>query len=258
MLKYLTRRALRLSSIAIPLVALTFIAGAFIAGAPTPAKADACSVIEPAGFPNLPNETGGAAVIGCTATINVDNHGVLSVQQNVNPAYDNSGDTIVAFTNNNGSSIFDLFVWGSTNKPIFDPTRPLSETLCGTIGAGTVQCGPTGDEGVILNGLGQKIGFVVFSNIGNSGGPGCTATPDNCADILFDIGGVTTNGLPSGDVAIFGLTEPQFLAALSGPNQVPEPGSFAVLGTGLLGLALYRFRLRQRRRVAARVKPQQA
>lgn len=144
MLTFLARCALRLSSIAIPLVAL-----AFIAGSPTPAKADACSVIEPAGFPNLPNSTGGGAVIGCTATINVDSHGVLSIQQNINPPYDNSGDSIIAFTNNSSSSIFDLYVWGSTNKPIFDPTRPLSEMLCGTIGSGTVQCGATGNEGVI-------------------------------------------------------------------------------------------------------------
>ncbi|HEY1503626.1 MAG TPA: PEP-CTERM sorting domain-containing protein [Stellaceae bacterium] len=253
MYAFLARYALRLSPIAIPLVALSF-----IAGAPSPAKADACSVIEPAAFPNLPNETGGGAVVGCTATVSVDRHGILSVQQNVNPAYDNSGDSIIAFTNNSSSSIFDLFVWGSTNKPIFDPTRPLSETLCGTLGAGAVHCGPTGDEGTILNTLGQKIGFVVFSNIGNSGGPGCSPTPDNCADILFDIGGVTSGGLPVGDVAIFGLTEPQFLAELSAPTKVPEPASLAVLGMGLLGLAFYRFRLRLRRRAAAALKPQHA
>ena len=111
MLTFLARCALRLTSIAIPLVAL-----ALVAGSPTPAKADVCSVVQPVGFPNLPNETGGAAVIGCTATINVDSHGVLSIQQNVNPPYDNSGDSIIAFTNNNSSSIYDLFIWGSTNS----------------------------------------------------------------------------------------------------------------------------------------------
>jgi hypothetical protein len=250
MLTFLARCALRLTSIAIPLVAL-----ALAAGSPTTAKADVCSVVQPVGFPNLPNETGGAAVIGCTATINVDSHGVLSIQQNVNPPYDNSGDSIIAFTNNNSSSIYDLFIWGSTNAPIFDPTRPGSEKLCAV--ATGVTCGATGNEGVILDNLGNKIGFVLFTDIGTANIPGIVCTVDNCADLLFDIGGVTTNGLPAGDTAIFGLTEPQFLAKLSAPTAVPEPGSLAVLGTGLLGLALYRFRLR-RRRVAARIKPQQA
>jgi len=250
MLTFLARCALRLTSIAIPLVAL-----ALAAGSPTTAKADVCSVVQPVGFPNLPNETGGAAVIGCTATINVDSHGVLSIQQNVNPPYDNSGDSIIAFTNNNSSSIYDLFIWGSTNKPIFDPTRPGSEKLCAV--ATGVTCGATGNEGVVLDSLGNAIGFVLFTDIGTANIPGIVCTADNCADLLFDIGGVTTNGLPAGDTAIFGLTEPQFLAKLSAPTAVPEPGSFAVLGTGLLGLALYRFRLR-RRRVAARIKPQQA
>jgi hypothetical protein len=250
MLTFLARCALRLTSIAIPLVAL-----ALVAGSPTTAKADVCSVVQPVGFPNLPNETGGAAVIGCTATINVDSHGVLSIQQNVNPPYDNSGDSIIAFTNNNSSSIYDLFIWGSTNKPIFDPTRPGSEKLCAV--ATGVTCGATGNEGVVLDSLGNAIGFVLFTDIGTANIPGIVCTADNCADLLFDIGGVTTNGLPAGATAIFGLTEPQFLAKLSAPTAVPEPGSFAVLGTGLLGLALYRFRWR-RRRVAARIKPQQA
>jgi hypothetical protein len=251
MLTFLARCALRLTSIAIPLVAL-----AFVAGSPTPAKADTCSVVQSAVFPNLPNETGGAAVLGCTATINVDSHGVLSIQQNVNPPYDNSGDSIIAFTNNNSSSIYDLFIWGSTNKPIFDPTRPGSEKLCAV--ATGVTCGATGNEGVILDSLGNAIGFVLFTDIGTANIPGIVCTVDNCADLLFNIGGVTTNGLPAGDTAIFGLTEPQFLAKLSAPTAVPEPGSFAVLGTGLLGLALYRFRWRRRRVATVRIKPQQA
>jgi hypothetical protein len=246
MLVYLARRALRLSGLSAALTVL-----AFLAFSPTPAKADVCSSIEPAGFPNLLN---GVPLSGCTGTINVDNNGVLHVDQSVGNPYDNSGDSVISFTNNSPNTVFDLFLWGSTNKPIFDPTRPASEKLCAV--ATGVTCGATGDEGVILNSLQQAIGFVVFSNIGNSGGPGCSPTPDNCADLLFDIAGSTSPGLPSGDTAIFGLTEPQFLAQLSAPTSVPEPGSLGVLGTGLFGLAFYRFR-RRRRRAVLRLKPQQ-
>ena len=238
------RRALRLSSLALALSVL-----GFLALSPTPAKADVCSAIEPAGFPNLPN---GVPLSGCTATINVDNNGVLGVEQSVGNPYDNSGDLVIAFTNHGPNAVYDLFIWGALGKPIFDPTRPASEKLCAV--ATGVTCGTTGDEGVILNSLSQAIGFVLFTNIGASGGPGCAPTPANCADLLFDIGGTTTLGLPSGDTAIFGLTEPQLLAQLSSPpTPVPEPGSFGVLGTGLLGLGLYRFR--RRWRAVLRVKP---
>jgi len=245
MLAYLARHALRLSSLAIMLAALV---GTF---SPTPAKADLCSLVEPFGFPNLQN---GIPLSGCTATISVDNNGVLGVEQSVGNAYDNSGDSVIQFQNNGPNSVYDLYIWGALNKPIFDPTRPASEKLC-AVGTDVTCGGPTGDEGVILNSLKQPIGFVVFANIGNSGGPGCSPTPFNCADLLFDINGNVSTGLPSGDTAIFGLTEPQFLAELSSPpTPVPEPGSFAVLGSGLLGLAFYRFRRRQR--AAARLKPQ--
>jgi hypothetical protein len=43
-----------------------------------------CSVIQPVGFPKLPDET--------------------------------DGDAMIAFSNNSSSSIYDLFVWGTTTN----------------------------------------------------------------------------------------------------------------------------------------------
>lgn len=243
MLKFLARCALRLSSIAIPLVAL-----AFVAGAPTPAKADACSAFFPGTFPGVgvPN---GVTINQCTTVINIGPGGSVNVIHNNTP-YTNSGNALIGVVNNSGSAVFDLFITGfnASSPGILNFSSPaqaanVAELLCATSLAPVLACTPglTGDEGKTSAGQ-----LVYFTGIGAANG-----SPGNTGDVIF-----TGNLLP-GQTAIFGTLQ-DILAAQVSPVPVPEPGSFAVLATGLLGLAFYRFRLRQRRRVAARIKPQQA
>jgi len=152
--------------------------------------------------------------------------------------------------NNSGSAVFDLFITGfnASSPGILNFSSPAqaanaAELLCATTLRPQLSCaaGGTGDEGITSAGQ-----LVFFTSIGAANG-----SPGNTGDVIF-----TGNLLP-GQSAIFGTLQ-DILAAQVSPVPVPEPGSFAVLGTGLLGLALYRFRLRQRRRAAARLKPQQA
>lgn len=236
MLKFLARYALRLSSIAIPLVAL-----AFIAGAPTPAKADVCTpFLSGITFPGLVN---GNTINQCTTDIVIGAGGSVSIVHNNTP-YTNSGNALIGVVNNSGSAVFDLFITGfnSSSPGIlnFSPAD-AAEVLCATTLAPRLACtGPTGDEGITSAGQ-----LVFFTGIGAANN-----APNNTGDVIF-----TGNLLP-GQSAIFGTLQDIFAAQVS-PVPVPEPGSFGVLGVGLLGLALYRFRLRQRRRAAARIKLQQ-
>jgi hypothetical protein len=247
-LKYLTRCALRLSSIAIPLIAVTFIGGALVASAPTPAKADVCTPFLTGGaFPGA-GMVNGITINQCTTDIVIGAGGSITILHNNTP-YTNSGNALIGVINNSGSAVFDLFITGfNLSSPgILNFSSPAqaanaAELLCASSLAPQLACTPgsTGDEGITSAGH-----LVFFTGIGTANG-----SPGNTGDVIF-----TGNLLP-GQSAIFGTLQDILNAAVS-PVPVPEPGSFAVLFTGLLGLALYRFRLR-RRRVAARAKPQQA
>ena len=242
MLKFLARGALRLSSIAIPLVAL-----AFVAGSPTPAKADICTpFLSGITFPGIVN---GVTINQCTTDIVIGPGGSITIAHNNTP-YTNSGNALIGVINNSGSAVFDLFITGfnASSPGILNFSSPAqaanaAELLCATTLRPQLSCaaGGTGDEGITSAGQ-----LVFFTSIGAANG-----SPGNTGDVIF-----TGNLLP-GQSAIFGTLQ-DILAAQVSPVPVPEPGSFAVLGTGLLGLALYRFRLRQRRRAAAQLKPQQA
>lgn len=241
MLVSLARRALRLASLAIPLVAL-----AFLALSPAPAKADVCTpylsgLASP--FPDLAN---GVAITQCTTDLVINANGTVSVVHNNTP-YTNSGNALIGVINDSGSAVFDLYITGfnSSSPGILNFTSPAAaanaaELLCATSLSPKLACGnalaTTGDEGITSSGQ-----IVYFTGIGSANG-----APGNTGDVIF------FNDLLPGQTAIFGTLQDILNAAVS-PVPVPEPGSFGVLATGLLGLAFYRFR---RRRAAARLKPQ--
>lgn len=233
MLTFVARCALRLTSLAIPLLAL-----AFVAGAPNPAKADVCTpFLSGITFPGIIN---GVTINQCTTDILIGAGGSVTIVHNNTP-YTNSNNSLIGVVNNSGSAVFDLFITGGnlSNPGIlnFSPAD-AAEVLCATSLAPKLACtGPTGDEGITSAGQ-----IVFFTGIGPANG-----SPNNTGDVIF-----TDNLLP-GQSAIFGTLQ-DILSAQVSPVPVPEPGSFGVLGTGLLGLALYRFRLRQRRRAEERLK----
>ncbi|HEV8016014.1 MAG TPA: PEP-CTERM sorting domain-containing protein [Stellaceae bacterium] len=242
MLVCLARRALRLS--ALPLAAL-----AWLVFSPAPAQADVCSpFLSGAAFPGagVPN---GNTISGCTTVLTINPNGTVTVTHDNTP-YTNSGNALIGVINNSNNSVFDLFITGfnSSSPGILQFNSPAqaanaAELLCATSLAPKLSCGgpgTTGDEGITSAGK-----FVFFTAIGPANN-----APGNTGDVIF------TGDLLPGQTAIFG-TLADILNSSVSPVPVPEPGSFAVLGTGLLGLAFYRLRLR-RRRATLQPKPQHA
>jgi hypothetical protein len=232
----MARMALGLSALAVTVLG-------FVVLTPTPAQAVTCSgVTLPANFPNLPN---GNALAGCSTVLVINPGGSVTVFHNNNP-YTNSGDVLVGVVNNSGSAVYDLFLTGfAGSSGIFNILA--SESLCATSLAPSLACtGATGDEGGIVVG-GAIVGQNVFTDIGIGNGVAL-----NFGDIIFAslLGSCTST--PASCTAIFGLAA-DVLAATVSPIPVPEPGSFAVFGTGLVGLFLYR---RRRQRAALRLKLQ--
>jgi hypothetical protein len=247
MLMSLARRALRLSGLSIPLASLASLA--VLTLSPAPARADVCTPFITAPFLTtpFPNLVNGITITQCTTDLVINPNGTVTVVHNNTP-YTNSGNALIGVINNSGNAVFDLFITGfnSSSPGILQFSSPAqaanaAELLCATSLGPKLACGgagTSGDEGITVAGK-----FVFFTNIGPANGAN-----GNFGDVIF------TGDLLPGQSAIFGTLQDILSAAVS-PVPVPEPGSFAVLGTGLLGLALYRLR---RRRTASQLKPQQA
>lgn len=237
MLVFLTRFGLRLSSLAVALAALVFLTFS----PATPANADTCTpFLSGLTFPGIVN---GVTISQCTTDIVIGAGGSITIDHNNTP-YTASGNALIGVVNNSGSAIYDLYITGFNNSSPgilnFNSLTNTAELLCSTSLAPRLACGnalaTTRDEGINTS-TGQ---IVYFTGIGNANG-----SPNNTGDVIF------SGDLANGQSAIFGTLQ-DILSAQVSPVPVPEPGSFAVLGTGLLGLAFYRFR---RRRAATRLKP---
>jgi PEP-CTERM motif-containing protein len=244
MLVCLARHALRLSGLSVALAMLAWLA-------PAPAQADVCSPFLSGigGFPGAGVPNGTSTNGGCTTVLTINPNGTVSVTHNNTP-YTNSGNSLIGVVNNSSNSVFDLFITGFNNSSpgILQFNSPAqaanaAELLCATSLTPKLSCGgagTTGDEGITSAGQ-----FVFFNAIGPANG-----APGNTGDVIF------TGDLLPGQTAIFGTLADILNSSIS-PVPVPEPGSFAVLATGLLGLAFYRLRLR-RRRATLQPKPQRA
>jgi hypothetical protein len=232
----LARMALGFSALAAVVLGVTVMT-------PQTAQAVTCGgVTLPANFPNLPN---GNALAGCSTVLVINPGGSVTVLHNNNP-FTNSGDVLVGVVNNSGGSVFDLFLTGfAASNGIFNIQS--SEALCATSLAPSLACtGATGDEGgIVVNG--HIVGQNIFNGIGIGNGVAL-----NFGDLIFSslLGSCTAT--PASCTAIFALGA-DVLAASVSPIPVPEPGSFAVFGSGLVGLILYR---RRRQRAAMRMKLQ--
>jgi hypothetical protein len=242
MLVLLARLALRTSSLSIPIALL-----GFLAFAPAPARADVCTPFLTGLASPFPNLLNGNAITTCTTDIVIGAGGSITIDHNNTP-YTNSGNALIGVINNSGSAVFDLFITGfnSSSPGILQFTAADSaEVLCATSLAPKLACGNalaiSGDEGITSAG-----GIVFFTGIGPANGAN-----GNTGDVIF------TGDLLPGQTAIFGTLQ-DILAAQVSPVPVPEPGSFGVLGNGLLGLALYRYRRRRRATLRLALKPQQA
>ncbi|HVA15046.1 MAG TPA: PEP-CTERM sorting domain-containing protein [Stellaceae bacterium] len=238
MLAYLARLALRWSCLSVALAAL-----AFLALSPAPAQADTCTpFLAGITFPGIVN---GVTINQCTTDLVINANGTVTVDHNNTP-YTNSGNALIGVINNSGSAVFDLFITGfnSSSPGILQFSgADAAEVLCATSLAPRLACGnalaTSGDEGITSAG-----GIVYFTAIGPANGAN-----GNTGDVIF------TGDLLPGQSAIFGTLQ-DILNAQVSPVPVPEPGSLGVLGTGVLGLGLYRFN--RKRKTRLKLKPQQA
>ena len=234
-----------LARLAFGATAFTILIAGSVMVAPTPAQAITCPAFTPTN-----NGSGGFAITDCSEVLTVTQAGLNfvitpSFPPNGSPqsgAYNNSNYVLIGITNNTGFNISDLYVGGTPGQTILN--LQANENLCAGSFAPSVSltCNST-HNGAILQIAGSQV--TVIPNDPGNPFAGSSITLNNYGDLIF-----TGLGLPPGDTAIFALSAYPTFLQLSGTTSVPEPGSFAVFGTGLLGVAFYR---RRKRRL---VKPQ--
>ena len=146
---------------------------------------------------------------------------VIAASSPTQPPYDGIEDTLVGVLNSSSVTVDTLALSSTTNLFGFDGDGPC-----------TVSPNPGNCNALDPSGYGGP--NVTFSGINSAGTAGT---------VNF------TGGLPAGGARWFGLEESltpsQILPGTPGTPGVPEPGSMALLGSGLAGLLLY-----TRRRIA--------
>jgi hypothetical protein len=215
------------------------VAFAVLAFSPAPARADICTpYLTGITFPGIVN---GVTINQCTTDIVINAGGFVTITHNNTP-YTNSGNALIGVINNSGNAVFDLYIAGfnSSSPGILQfASADSAEVLCATSLATRLACGnplaTSGDEGITSAG-----DIAYFTDISAANGAN-----DNFGDVIF------SDDLLTGQTAIFGALQ-DILSAQVSPVTVREPGSFALLAVGLLGIAFYRFR-----RAASRLVRQQ-